>query len=277
MNKRSKYLVSLSKKVSESYKSNPNFAAAIVTGSSAKGISDVHSDIDMSIFYHKPLTKKYFEEVKQSAIDSGGGFYHGDKNGFAVYHIIEGVKVDTGHTIINDHEEMIKGFLKNPTLDYNQQIVASGTLFAIPLYGEKYINKWKSWYKKYPKKLEDMMIKENLKFHSKWILEKMGLERKEHIFVNETILKSLESCVKVLCGLNKEYHPGKLKGMNYTINKLKIKPANLNFCINNIFLVNQERAVKEINKLVKGTLKLIEKHRKDIDTKRANRLYNWAG
>ncbi len=278
MNKHSQYLVSLSKKVSDSYKSNPNFISSMVTGSSAKGVSDMHSDVDMSIFYRKPMTKKYFEEIKQSAIDSGGGFYHGDhKHGFAVYHIIDGVKVDTGHGILSEHEKMIKDFLKNPTLDFNQQIVASGTLFAIPLYGEKYINKWKKLYSNYPKKLADLMIKENLRFHSKWVLEKMGLERNESIFVTETILKSLESSVKVLCGLSKKYHPGKLKGMGYTIKNLKHKPKNLEYCIGNIFKISQKKAVLEINKLVVDTLRLVEKFRPDVDTKRANWLYNWKG
>jgi hypothetical protein len=278
MNKRSKYLISLAHKVSDSYKSNPNFVSSIVTGSAAKGISDMYSDIDMSIFYKQPLSKKYFEAVKQSAINSGGGFYHGDhKNGFAVYHIIEGVKIDTGHTTIAAHETMIKKFLKNPVLDFNHQIIASGTLFAIPLHGENYINKWKIWYSNYPDKLAEIMIKEHLRFHSKWVLEKMGLKRNESIFVNETILKSLENSVKVLCGLNKEYHPGKLKGISYTIKNLKHQPKNLKYCINNIFKISQVKAVKEINKLVWHTLKLVEKYRTDIDTKRANSLYNWQG
>ncbi|MBS1494289.1 MAG: hypothetical protein JST55_12300 [Bacteroidetes bacterium] len=278
MNKRSKYLISLAKKVSDSYKSNPDFAASMVTGSSAKGISDMNSDVDMSIFYKKPISKKHFEEIKKSAIDSGGGFYHGDhKNGFAVYHIIDGVKVDTGHGTITNHEKMIKAFLKNPTLDYNHQIIASGTLFAIPLYGKQFINKWKKWYSNYPEKLEDLMIKENLRFHSKWVLEKMGLERNESVFVTETILKSLENSVKVLCGLNNEYHPGKLKGMNYTIKNLKHKPKNLKYCVNSIFKIPQEKAVKEVNKLVKETVKLVEKYRPDVDTKRVNWLYNWEG
>jgi hypothetical protein len=232
----------------------------------------------MSIFYNRHLSKKYFEEIKQSAIDSGGGFYHGDhKNGFAVYHIIDGVKVDTGHGTIANHEKMIKDFRKNPTLDFNHQIIASGTLFAIPLYGKQFINKWKKWYLKYPKKLEDLMIKENLRFHSRWVLEKMGLERNESVFVAETILKSLENSVKVLCGLNKEYHPGKLKGMNYTIKNLKHQPKNLKYCIDNIFKIPQEKAVEEINTLVPDTIRLVEKLRPDVDTQRANRLYNWKG
>lgn len=278
MNNCSKFLLSLAKKVSDSYESNPNFAAAMVTGSAAKGLSDTYSDVDMSIFYKSPTTKKYFEEVKQSAINSGGGFYHGDhKNGFAVYHIIKGVKVDTGHITIAEHEKMIKDFLKDPTLDFNHQIIASGTLFAIPLHGERYINKWKKWYAAYPKKLEDLMIKEHLRFHSKWILAKMGLERNESIFVNETILKSLENCVKVLCGLNREYHPGKLKGVAYTINNLKHQPKNLKYCINNIFKIPQTTAVTEINKLALGTIKLVEKYRPDIDTKKVNWLLNWKG
>lgn len=277
MNKRSKFLISLAKKVSDSYKSNPNFAASLVTGSAAKGISDMNSDVDMTIFYQKPLTKKYFEEVKESAIQSGGGFYHGDKTGFAVYHIVDGVKVDTGHITIATHEKIINDFLKNPTLDYNMQIVASGTLLAIPLHGEKYVNKWKKMFAKYPKKLSDMMIKENLRFHSKWIIEKMGLERNESIFVAETILKSMENCVKVLCGLNNEYHPGKLKGMGYTINSLKLKPKNLKYCIGNIFKMNQRDAVSQINKLVLDTINLVEKSRQDIDTSRAKWLYNWVG
>lgn len=277
MNKRSKHLISLAKKVSEIYKQNPICAAVMVTGSAAKGISDEYSDVDMGVFYHKPFTKKYFDEVKGSAIQSGGGFYHGDKNGFAVYHIIDGVKVDTGHGMINSHEKMIRDFLKNPTLDFNQQIVASGTLFAIPLHGKKYIDTWKNWYSKYPKTLEDLMIKENLKFHSKWVLEKMGLARNESIFINETVLKSLENCVKVLCGLNKEYHPGKLKGMNYTIKKLKHKPVNLVYCVENIFKINQKKAVNEINNLVYDTIKLTEKIRPDIDTARVKWYYNWEG
>ena len=232
----------------------------------------------MTVFYEKGLTKSYFEKIKKDAIESGGGFYHGDeKNGFAVFNIYDGVKIDTGHSTIDQHEKMMYDYLQEPDMNMDNQLIASGFQIGFPLYGDKLVNKWKRDFNKYPSILAETMVKENLRFHSKWIMENMGIKRSEYLWTAEMMLRSFDNMVKVLCGLNKLYYPGKFKGMDYTLKQMKIKPKEIDGLYKNLFHTDIKKNINDLNKCVERTIELTEEHMPGVNTERARWLFTWRG
>lgn len=277
MNLSEKY-IALAKEFAKKFIADKNVKAILLTGSAVKNKADEFSDIDMTIFYQKSLNKNYFEKIKNDAIDSGGGFYHGDAaNGFAVFNIFKGVKIDTGHSTLKQHEKMMYDYLKEPDMNLDNQLIASGFQIGIPLYGSKYINKWKKDFNNYPDILAETMVKENLRFHSKWIMSNMGIKRGEYLWTAEMMLRSFDNMVKVLCGLNKLYYPGKFKGMDFTLKQMKIKPKAIDKLYRDIFHTDIKNSINDLNNCVEETIDLVEENMLVVNTERARWLFTWRG
>ncbi|CAN5517030.1 hypothetical protein BH10BAC5_BH10BAC5_24220 [soil metagenome] len=274
----SKKYIALAGEFSKKFIYDKNVKAILLTGSAVKNKADEFSDIDMTIFYEKGLSKNYFEKIKKEAIDSGGGFYHGDaSNGFAVFNIYKGVKIDTGHSTIAQHEKMMYDYLKEPNMNLDNQLIASGFQIGIPLYGSKYINKWKRDFNKYPALLAKAMVKENLSFHSKWIMANMGIKRGEYLWTAEMMLRSFDKMVKVLCGLNKLYYPGKFKGMDHTIKQMKHKPKEIDKLYKDLFHGDIKKNIYDLNTCIERTIDLVEVIMPEINTERTRWLFTWRG
>ena len=225
MNKVSRQRIELAKKNFERFRS-PNIVAAIVTGSVGKGYADDNSDIDTIIFYKKPFTKKEFDKIVEEAKNSGGDLYHGTpKAGFAVYYYIEGIKCDFGFGDYRENEKLISDMLKKPELDQMKHLQISGFLDSYVLYGDKWVNKWKNKAKKIPEELSFIMVRNHIKFEPEWVTNEMALKRGDILYMYEYFIQAIDRLIWILCGLNKTYHPGKLKGAEYKIKQFRIKPA----------------------------------------------------
>ncbi|MFQ5524215.1 MAG: hypothetical protein ACE5F5_11680, partial [Acidimicrobiia bacterium] len=74
----------------------------------ARGTADAESDIDTLVYLHAPCSKGRFESECQRARASGGGYHNGSpRAGFAVYHIVEGVKCDFAFSPVARVEELL--------------------------------------------------------------------------------------------------------------------------------------------------------------------------
>ncbi len=268
MNKISKLRLALAKKNLKLFK-DPKLLAALVTGSVAKGYADDFSDIDTLLIYKKNLSKKEFDRIVKDAENSGGGLYHGTpEDGFAVYYYIEGVKCDFGIGHFSLTENLISEMIKKPELDLVKHLQMAGILESIVLYGGPWVQKWKKKARRFPKELGVMMVKQNLKFHPRWVMEKMAVKRGDILFYHESLLESLGAIVGILCGLNKIYHPGKLKGIDCTIEHMEIKPARFLKRYRSLFNLNGLKAVNELYKLINETIALVDKHMPEVNTDR---------
>ncbi len=274
----SKKYIEIAKEFAKKFIRDENVKAILLTGSTVKNKADEFSDIDMTVLYETDLKKDYFEKIKKEAIDSGGGFYHGDsENGFAVFNSYKGVKIDTGHSTVEQHEKMLYDYLKEPDMNMDNQLIASGYQIGVPLYGRRIINKWKKDFNKYPPLLAEAMVRENLKFHSKWIMSNMGIKREEYLWTSEMMLRSFDNMVKVLCGLNKIYYPGKFKGMDHTLKQMKIKPKEIDRLYKELFHTDIKKNVNDLNSCVEKTIELVEEHMPGVNTERARWLFTWRG
>ena len=264
------YLLSLGKQNARFYIDNFDLKAIIITGSLARGEADYNSDIDTIIYYNSMPDKVAVDELCQQAIESGGGIYSRSEDGFAYYKYIEGIKCDFGHGTSTGTEEIFNKVLSNEVDDLTFQLIVSGFLDSIPIYGESWVKEWKEKLAIYPDELIGKMVTKHLQFHSHWILEKMGADRNDHLFLADNFLKVMNNVLACLCGINKVYHPGKFKNVSSTVDKFHIFPPTLLYCVENIFSLPLSEGVNELTRLVKDTLSLIEQHCPEIDTKSAH-------
>jgi hypothetical protein len=272
MNKVSRQRIELAKKNFEQFRS-PNIVAAIVAGSVGKGYADDNSDIDTIIFYKKPFTNKQFNKIVEEAKLSGGDLYHGTpKAGFAVYYYINGIKCDFGFGHYRENEKLITEMVKKQELDQMKHLQISGFLDSYVLYGDKWVNKWKNKAKKIPKELSFIMVRNHIKFEPEWVTNEMALKRGDILYMYEYFIQAIDRLIWILCGLNKTYHPGKLKGAEFKIKQFRIKPPGFITRCKKVLEAGNSLAVKELYKLIRETMTLVDKHMPRQSTLRIRRV-----
>src|SRR5260221_11366188 len=208
---------------------NPDLLAASLTGSAAKGYADDFSDIDVILIYKNPVSSNEFELIVKEAKESGGDLYHGTPEaGFAVYYYIDGIKCDFGFGYSAETQKLFDESIEesDEPVDTVKHLQISGFIDGIILYDENWLIPLIEKVKIMPESVKQKLVKHHLKFLPKWVFEKMAIEREDILFYYETILEVFGNMIGILCGLNSFYHPGKIKGAEFTIEKMKIKPFN---------------------------------------------------
>lgn len=272
LNEISKQRIELAKRNLEMF-SHLSIKGAMVTGSAAKGYADDNSDIDMLIGLDKPMTEAEFDQIIAEARASGGDLYHGTaEEGFAVYYYIDGIKCDFGIGPYTINENLITKMLEKPNVDLIKHLQVAGFIDGYDLAGFDWINEWRNKALQFPAKLQVMMVNHFKKFHPEWVLQKMAVERSDNLFYHESLIEVTGNMIGILCGLNKMYHPGKLKGIEWTVDKMLIKPVDFIARYNRIFSIEKEIAVKELYILVKEILDLIDEHLPEVSTEHSRKL-----
>ncbi|HWA07191.1 MAG TPA: nucleotidyltransferase domain-containing protein [Ignavibacteria bacterium] len=251
--------------------SNLKIRAAAVTGSVAKGYADDNSDIDTIVILNNKMTQGEFDKIVNDAKASGGDFYHGSpEEGFAVYYYIEGVRCDFGFGHYSETEELINDMLEKPEIDLTKHLMISGLI-------DGYILKDTNWLAPLIKKAEDgytkelqiLLVSHFKRFHPEWAIEKMTIGRGDILYYYESLVEMTGNMIGILCGLNKYYHPGKLKGVEHTIAKMKIKPKDFVNRYNYILSAEKYEALRDLFNLVRETFDLIDLHLPEVSTQRS--------
>jgi hypothetical protein len=274
MNEATRVRIALAKKNATRFTSNPKVKAILLTGSVVQGGADDYSDVDCTIYYATPPSEEEYQAACDTAFAAGGDLYGGSaEEGFALYEYVDGIRCDFGYNLIPQVEELLTEMLTEPDLtDPNKQILVSGFVTGMPLYGEDWITGWQTKLVDYPPALAKATVQKHLRFHPYWVLEKMGVERNDVFFLYDTFVHIAENIFGILCGLNRIYHPGKLKGAGWTIDRMAHKPANLQARLEQIFLVEPRAALPIIHDLIEETLALVEAQMPEVDTSRTRRI-----
>jgi hypothetical protein len=274
MNEPTQVRLALAQRNAEAIATDPRVKGVLVVGSVAKGYADHHSDIDTSIYYEALPSEAEFNAICERAIASGGGVFGGTASeGFAVYEYIDGIRCDFGHILASEAEAEVRSFLQAPTVDDNNTLIKiSGLHDGVPLAGAAWIDSWRCLLNDYPPSLAEALLKKHLRFYPRWILEKLGIKRGDQLFLYEALLEGATNVFGVLCGLNRLYHPGKIKGMAWSVAKMKQTPPNLMARLDQIFSVEPAEAVDMLHRLIPETLTLVETYMPEVSTQRVRTL-----
>jgi len=248
--------------------------AAAVTGSIAKGYGDENSDIDTIIILKNKLTQSEFDQIVSDAKASGGDLYHGSPDvGCAVYYYIDGVRCDFGFGHYSETETLINEMLEKPDMDLMKHLQISGLIDSFILEDSNWLKPLiRKAEKSFPKELQIMMVSHFKKFHPEWAIEKMTVGRGDILYYYDSLVEMTGNIIGILCGLNKFYHPGKLKGVEHTIERMNIKPRDFIKRYNNILQADKYAALKDLFSLVRETFDLIDEHLPEVSTIRSREV-----
>lgn len=275
----SDYLLALAHRIAAPYTALPTLRAAMVTGSAAKGISDYHSDLDLTMYYAEELPT----EAALAALREGHGaaerkWLLGDRaqNSFAEAYDVNGIEVQIGHTTIGVWEETMAEVLEKLNCDTPIHKALEGTLHCQALYGEAYIETWKARIRAYPPALAEAMVKKHLRFFPVWGLGPHFQTRDATLWYYQMMVEAAQNLVGVLAGLNQLYFTTfQFKRMGRFIHEMEVAPTNLASRIEVLFQPDMARATAELEMLIAETVALVEERMPQVDTAPAKRRIGW--
>ena len=275
----SEYLLALAHEIAQPYIQLPTIRAAMVTGSTAKGISDYYSDLDMTMYYANELpSERELAAIRQLHGANERKWLIGDRstNSFAEAYDVHGIEVQIGHTTIAVWEDTIAEVLEKLTCDAPIQKALEGTLACQALYGAEHIERWQAQIGAYPPALAEAMVKKHLAFFPVWGLQPHFRTRDASIWYHQILVEAAHNLMGVLAGLNRLYFTTfQFKRMGYFIHQMEIAPPNLAARLDAIFQPDMPRAMAELEMLVAETVALVEKYMPNIETARAKRRLGW--
>jgi hypothetical protein len=275
----SEYLLALARRITKPYTALPSLAAAMVTGSAAKGIADFHSDLDMTMYYADTLPTEY----ALAAIRQGHGAVNrkwliGDRaeGSFAEAYDINGIEVQIGHSTIAAWEATIAEVLEMLNCDTPAHKALEGTLNCQALYGDESIARWQAQIRAYPDALAEAMVKKYLAFFPVWGLDHHFATRDATLWYYQIMVEAAQNLVGVLAGLNRLYFTTfQFKRTGRFVNAMTIAPDNLAARLELLFQTDRWQALAELERLVAETVALVEVHMPTVDTTPAKRRLGW--
>lgn len=279
MTEQSRYLVALARQIVQPYTALPSARAAMVTGSAAKGLSDNYSDLDLTLYYADELpSEEALAKIRQQHGAAERKWLLGDRaeNGFAEAYDVHGIEVQIGHTTIAAWEAEIDQVLIQLDCESPLQKAMEGTLACQALYGEPYINGWKSRLVAYPPALAAAMVKKYLAFFPIWGLEPHFRTRDATVWRYQVLVETAQNIVGILAGLNGLYFTTfQFKRMRRFLDQMTIAPVDLAARLEQLFQLDQPAALTELETLVAETIILVETYMPTVDTAKAKRRLGW--
>jgi hypothetical protein len=277
MTNRNRYLLELAKRNAEAYIANAKTKAAMITGSVAEGLCDEYSDCEICFYYDALPSEAELHLARQQNQGSEllwtlGSLQEGS---FAESYLVKGVEFQIGHEVIANWEKEISTILEEFALSSMMKAM-SGTLIAIPLYGEPLIQRWKAKISNYPDGLAQKMVEHYLKFFAIWGMQEKLARRDATLWYYQILVESSQNILGVLSGLNYLYYTTfQFKRMSRFIEQMTITPENLSARLEALFRCEAHVAINELKALVRETVELVEIHMPQIDTSSVKRKLGW--
>ncbi len=269
MNETSQYLLALAKQKIKAYTVHPRAKAAMVTGSTATGEADYHSDIEMFIYYDQLPSKEELQLARQQNQGSEPiRVFDGINEGhFGEFYFVDGVQFQVGNSTIAFCEQEIAAVLKKLDVDSPRQKILSGILDCIPVYGDDLILQWKQEIANYPDVLAHAMVEKYLDFFPIWALHDHLAARDTTLFQHQIRLEIGQNLLGVLAGLNRVYYSTfQFKRMQKFIGHLDVAPNNLYERLEQVYRQEPLAAATGLQELVRETVDLVERHMPEADT-----------
>ena len=229
LNSASTWRVNLARELCSHYSSHPGVLMACLGGSSARGIADMYSDLDIIVYWNE-LDDKWIEaEPLTSATGiprtsimslSPGSFIES-------YHL-DTLKVDYGHVLLSEFREWLEPLYTSDTPDHDLISSAGGFLSSMVFYGEDIFAEIRNCIQEYPSALALDVVKKNLGFYVNGYLDGQCFHRGDLLAYHDGIVLMLKKILNATAALNRHYyHAGEARWAEYHLGFMEKKPSEL--------------------------------------------------
>lgn len=267
MNPDNERLLELARRMAGVYSGDPRVQAITLVGSVARGEADAASDIDMIVFYDKLPTE---EELEANRLRLGGServMHLRNLNGegrIGESYYIDGVKHDVAHRHIPSWKAKCADVVERFQVDSPYQKSLEGLFDALPLHGPGNVERWRAELA-YPDGLAEAMVRKHLQFKPMWMIQKLGADRDDLLFLYELLVEAERNVMGVLVGLNRIYHYMEYKRADSLLGRMRRVPPGLGPRLRHVLEAPRE-AAGPLTSIIEETLALVEEHMPQIDT-----------
>ncbi len=273
----SDFLLKLGKKILEPYTRLPTARAAMITGSAAEGVSDFYSDLDMTVYYENELPDEAaLARIRKQHGAPERAWLMGDRAEGAIAEAYElgGLQAQIGHTTIAAWENEIADVVDKFNADTPLHKAMSGTLEAVTVFGDAYMNAWKEKIAAYPDGLRRAMVEKHLSVFPVWYVQGALDGRDALLWHYQILTKAAFNLVAVLAGLNRLYFTDfQFKKMRRFIGQMNLAPENFAARLENLFQQKPSAAALELETLVREVVELVERELPEVDTSAAKKRF----
>ena len=263
LNPDSQWRLDLARSVAPEYLSQPGVAAVAVCGSVARGWADRHSDIELTVWWHRaptPAERAACVHRVAGLSQRRGHLTNPDVEDFAVC----GVKFDVAHPTVDGQDHIVSCVVDGHDTSEVSQVAVADVMSAIPIHGGELLGRWRRRADPYPEGLARAMVEANLKFGPNAWVERLT-ERDDLLPLAEISVTAVKQVFGVLLGLNRIYHPGN-KWMDRTLASMKVCPLEIPIRMRAVLASPARARVAELKRLIEHTIRLVEQELPDVDT-----------
>jgi len=271
----SEYLLRLGRKILAPYTRLPGARAAMITGSSAEGVSDNYSDLDMTVYYDGELpSEETLAAIRESHGAPERAWLLGERadGNIAEAYELDGIQAQIGHATIAAWENDIAEVLERWNADTPLHKAMSGTLECVAVHGEDLIARWKDRIRAYPDELARRMVETRLQIFPVWYVQDALDARDATLWHFQIRIETAYSLLGILAGLNRLYFTTfQFKKMRRFVDEMRIKPERFADRLEALFAQTPATAAASLEILVREVLALVEREMPEVDIARLQR------
>jgi hypothetical protein len=272
--------LAVARRVAAGYAAQPEVAAVLCTGSTARDQADRWSDLELAVVWAAPPT----EAQRRAAIAAAGGrdarLWPRDE----AYRMWEdawwdggpaghGLLLEVDHSLVEDVEAQLTALLRP---DPRTELLAFGDAFAngLPLAGEERLAGWRDRLTPYPRPLAAAAVRRHGQIDHFWRWQ-MYAERQDGLQLRAHFAGVAERVVHVACALSGVWWPG-TKRLPQTAAGLAVAPAGLAGRLRAVSHLSPPAAAAALTALVEESYELIALHLPEVDTERLRAIFRFA-
>jgi hypothetical protein len=285
MNTASQWRHAFAQPLASIYAANPQVAAVLLGGSTARGHADRYSDIELGVFWHQPPT----DADRQAAANA----INGDLVGLYPYDPVEevwcddytlgrahpdqpksGILVEVVHYTTDFFNRTLDAVLQNYNPDALKQNLIAGVVDGIPLHNAELIQDWKARAAIYPEGLALAVVNQSILIDHFWRWEMLLARGGNLMLLYQSFTRIEQQLLHVLLGLNRVYYFG-FKWLDVVSDRLAQKPANLLRRLQLVYELAPAEGARELAELVEETYDLVELALPQIDIARLRGYFRY--
>jgi predicted nucleotidyltransferase len=285
MNTTSRWRRDFARRIAPAYAANPNVAAIVLGGSSARGHADRYSDIEVGVFWHQPPS----EAERQAAVARSGTdllrLYPYDAAeeiwednlilGRAAPGIPKsGVLIEVVHYTADFMRRTLDAVLAQHNPDELKQSIIAGVLEGIPVHNPQLIAQRQTQAAVYPLELAQAVIKRHAVIDHFWRW-RMWLDRGPNLMMlYQSYAQVQHKLLHILLGINRVYYFG-FKWIDVVAERLVLAPAGLSQRFRSVYQAAPAEGAQILSALVEETYDLVEQHCPQIDVARLRQIFRY--
>lgn len=265
MNQASEWRLERARRVSAAYAENPKLAALVVAGSVGRGWADEWSDTELDLFWFESPTDEDRKQVLERLNGEPVYYYALEGDEWSDAYFVDGLKFEISSFLVSTIDRYITDVVERYDAAVEKQLRLAALQNSLPLHGGDRVQAWRAQIARYPDRLAENVIRENIDFGG-WDSVELCFVRGDLLLAYNLLAKVQIQVLAVLLAVNRTYlaHP-RGKWLAHTCDGMRFKPERLAERMLFALCVGAVEGAREMDGVIEETFALVEREFPMID------------